>query len=94
MKKMVAMSPRMLVVMKWIPLGNRWRGITWREAPIMAVRTIKDWLSYAIGEDMGGDMNGEGGMAVEGEGMDGGHMGGDSPGGEGQMMNEEEFKQH
>jgi hypothetical protein len=43
---------------------------------------------------MGGDMNGEGGMAVEGEGMDGGHMGGDSPGGEGQMMNEEEFKQH
>lgn len=43
---------------------------------------------------MGGDMNGEGGMAVEGEGMDGDHMGGDSPGGEGQMMNEEEFKQH
>jgi hypothetical protein len=32
-------------------------------------------------------------MAVEG--MDGGHMeGGESPGGEGQMMNEEEFKQH
>lgn len=43
---------------------------------------------------MGGDMNGDGGMAVEGEGMEGGHMEGDSPGGEGQMMNEEEFKQH
>lgn len=43
---------------------------------------------------MGGDSPGRGsGMAVEGEGMDGGHMGGDSPGGEGQMMNEEEFKQ-
>jgi hypothetical protein len=42
-------------------------------------------------EDMGGDMNGEGGMAVEG--MDG-QMEGGSPGGEGQMMNEEEFKQH
>ena len=39
-------------------------------------------------------MNGEGGMAVEGgEGMDG-HMDGGSPGGEGQMMNEEEFKHH
>jgi hypothetical protein len=42
MKKMVAMSPRMSVVMKWIPQGNRWREKTWREAPIMAVRRIKD----------------------------------------------------
>jgi hypothetical protein len=49
-----------------------------------------------IDEDMGGDMNGDGGMAVEGgEGMDGHMDGGGSPGGEGgQMMNEEEFKQH
>jgi hypothetical protein len=47
-----------------------------------------------IDEDMGGDMNGDGGMAVEGgEGMDGHMDGGGSPGGEGaQMMNEEEFK--
>jgi hypothetical protein len=48
-------------------------------------------LLIPIEEDMGGDMNGEGGMAVEG--MDG-QMEGGSPGGEGQMMNEEEFKQH
>lgn len=58
----------------------------------MAVRVLVV-KNLILEEDMGGDMNGEGGMAVEG--MDGGHMEGEeSPGGEGQMMNEEEFKQH
>lgn len=57
-------------------------------------KQMLDHLTLCLEEDMGGDMNGEGGMAVEGgEGMDG-NMEGGSPGGEGQMMNEEEFKQH
>lgn len=59
----------------------------------MAVSVTLSPNDFKPEEDMGGDMNGDGGVAVEG--MDGGQMeGGDSPGGEGQMMNEEEFKQH